>query len=168
MSQSHCAQQRCLCRLRRPERFETLSGCPLTLRCAASAAGVPPHRNSLLLLQNIVKEGDGALQLPSVDGLSSLARVLERGAEVAAASPSGLCVVDAGCCVADLDAISCCLYSRTHFEENSAAKRSRRATYHRGVRRTVPVRLVEVVQIARLVQNAAALWATLARCVCTA
>lgn len=75
---------------------------PLTLRGSASAASISPHWDGLLLLQDIAEEGEGALKLPSVDGLSSLASVLEGGAEVAAASPGGLCVVDAGCCVADL------------------------------------------------------------------
>jgi hypothetical protein len=83
---------------------------PLTLRSAASAAGVPPHGNGLLLLQDIAEEGEGALKLPSVNGLSRLAGVLERGAEVAAASPGGLCVVDGDCCVADLRAISRSLF----------------------------------------------------------
>ena len=74
----------------------------LTLCSAASAAGVPPHGDGLLVLENISEEGEGALKLPAVDGLGSLAGVLERGAEVAAASPGGLCVVDRGGCVADL------------------------------------------------------------------
>lgn len=75
---------------------------PLTLRGPASAAGISPHGNGLLLLQHIVEESKSALKLPSVNRLRCLAGVLERGAEVAAASPGGLCVVDAGCSVADL------------------------------------------------------------------
>ena len=75
---------------------------PLTLRSAAGAASVPPHGNGLLVLDDIAEEGEGTLKTPSVDGLGSLAGVLERGAEVAAASPGGLCVVDRGGCVADL------------------------------------------------------------------
>lgn len=79
---------------------------PLTLRSATGAAGVPPHGNGLLLLLDIAEESESTLKLPSVDGLGRLAGVLERGAEVAAASPRGLCVIDGNCCVADLRAIS--------------------------------------------------------------
>jgi hypothetical protein len=75
----------------------------LTLRSASSATSVPPHGDRLLLLQNVSEVGEGAVKLPSVDGLSSLAGVLEGNAEVAAASPGGLCVVNVGCCVADLE-----------------------------------------------------------------
>jgi hypothetical protein len=82
---------------------------PLTLCGAASAAGIPPHGNSLLLFQDIAQKGKGTLKLPSVDGLGRLAGVLERGTKVAAASPGGLCVVDARCCVADLGSISRCI-----------------------------------------------------------
>jgi hypothetical protein len=105
---------------------------PLTLRSAASAASVPPHGHGLLLLQDIAEEGEGTLKLPSVDGLSRLAGVLERGAEVAAASPRGLCVVDGDCCVADLRAVS-----RSHSkvgttsEVVSGSLARRRTTYHR-------------------------------------
>lgn len=74
----------------------------LTLRSAAGAASVPPHGNGLLVLEHIVEEGKGTLKTPSVDSLGGLAGVLERGAEVAAASPGGLCVVDRGGCVANL------------------------------------------------------------------
>jgi len=74
----------------------------LTLRTTSGGSGVPPHRDSLLLLQNILEVGGSARELPSIDGLGSLAGVLEGDSEVAAASPGGLCVVDLGCCVADL------------------------------------------------------------------
>jgi len=60
------------------------------------------------MLEHIVEKGEGALKLPSVDSLRSLAGVLERGAEVAAASPGGLCVVDGGVCVANLRAQLAC------------------------------------------------------------
>lgn len=90
------------------EKSPPLAHCPngvieaLTLRSAAGAASVPPHRNGLLVLKHIAEEGEGTLKTPSVDSLGSLAGVLERGAEVAAASPGGLCVVDRGGCVANL------------------------------------------------------------------
>jgi hypothetical protein len=54
------------------------------------------------VLQDIAEVGEGALELPAVDGLGSLAGVLEGDAEVAAAGASRLCAVDAGCSVANL------------------------------------------------------------------
>lgn len=82
--------------------FASLQVIALTLRSAASGTGIPPHGNGLLVLEHIAEEGERTLKLPSVDSLGSLAGVLERGAEVAAASPGGLCVVDRGGGVADL------------------------------------------------------------------
>lgn len=78
------------------------SSCALTLRSASSAASVPPHGDSLLVLQDIAEVGEGALEFPAVDGLGRLAGVLEGDAEVAAASASRLCAVDAGGSVANL------------------------------------------------------------------
>lgn len=74
----------------------------LTLRTASSAAGISPHRDGLLVLQDILEVLRGAVEFPAVDGLRGLAGVLEGDAKVAAASPGGLCVVDGYCCVADL------------------------------------------------------------------
>jgi hypothetical protein len=74
----------------------------LTLRSPSSASGVPPHGDSLLVLKDISEIGEGALELPAVDGLGSLAGVLVGDAEVAAAGASRLCAVDAGCSVANL------------------------------------------------------------------
>jgi len=74
----------------------------LTLRSASSTAGVPPHGNGLLVLEDISEVGEGALELPAVDGLGRLARVLEGDAEVAASRAGRLCAVDAGCSVANL------------------------------------------------------------------
>ena len=54
------------------------------------------------MLLHILEEANGAGELPAVDGLGGLAGVLERDTEVGAASAGALCVVDAGCCVADL------------------------------------------------------------------
>jgi hypothetical protein len=54
------------------------------------------------VLQDISEVGQRLVKLPSVDGLSSLASVFEGDTEVAAASARALCVVDGGCCVADL------------------------------------------------------------------
>lgn len=111
---------------------------PLTLRSAAGAASVPPHGNGLLVLDDIAEEGKGTLKAPSVDSLGSLAGVLERGAEVAAASPGGLCVVDRGGCVADLRyqlAGVAMAYMRDVCSGDCTQSQRRRATYHRDVRR---------------------------------
>lgn len=74
----------------------------LTLGGAASAASVAAHGNGLLVLQDVTKVGEGALELPSVDGLGGLAGVLERDTEVGTASASALCVVEGGCSVTNL------------------------------------------------------------------
>jgi hypothetical protein len=62
----------------------------LALGSAASAAGVPPHGDSLLVLLDILEELDGALELPAVDGLGGLVGVLERNSEVRAAGTGRL------------------------------------------------------------------------------
>ena len=74
----------------------------LTLCGASSAAGIPPHGNRLLVLQNISKICESTLKFPAVDSLRRLAGVLEGNAEVAAAGAGRLCAVDAGCSVANL------------------------------------------------------------------
>ncbi len=76
----------------------------LTLSGASSAAGVAPHGNSLLVLQDVTEVGKGALELPSVDGLGGLAGVLEGDTEVGTASAGALCVVEGGCSVTNLQA----------------------------------------------------------------
>ena len=48
-----------------------------TLRSASGSASVPPHGDGLLVLEDISEVGEGALELPAVDGLGSLAGVLE-------------------------------------------------------------------------------------------
>jgi hypothetical protein len=48
------------------------------------------------VLLDVLKELDGALQLPSVDGLSGLAGVLEGDTEVGAARAGGLSRLDLG------------------------------------------------------------------------
>lgn len=49
---------------------------------AADGATVAAHGDGLLLLADVLEEGLGALELPAVDGLGSLAGVLERHPEV--------------------------------------------------------------------------------------
>ena len=53
-----------------------------TLSGAADRAAVTPHGDSLLLLNDVLEESLGALELPAVDRLSGLAGVLERDTEV--------------------------------------------------------------------------------------
>ena len=79
-------------------------GGSLTLGGASSAAGVAPHGNGLLVLQDVTEVGEGALELPSVDGLGGLAGVLEGNTEVGTASAGALCVVEGGCSVTNLRA----------------------------------------------------------------
>ena len=54
------------------------------------------------MLQDISEVGEGAVELPAVDSLGSLAGVLEADAEVRAPSAGALCVGDCVCGVADL------------------------------------------------------------------
>lgn len=61
-----------------------------TLSSTADGAAVASHRDGLLLVNDILEEGLGALELPAVDGLGSLAGVLERNTEVRAAGAGGL------------------------------------------------------------------------------
>lgn len=67
----------------------------------ASAPGISPHGYGLLVLLHVLEEGDGARQLPAIDGLRGLAGVLVGDAEVGAARACGLGGLDV-CCVADL------------------------------------------------------------------
>ena len=92
---------------------ESFSG-PLTLSSASSATSVPPHRDGLLVLQDISEVGEGALELPAVDCLSGLASVLEGNAEVAAAGAGRLCAVNGGCSVANLQELISCSGCRAH------------------------------------------------------
>ena len=73
-----------------------------TLRSTARAPSIPPHRHGFLVVLNIVEVGEGALQLPAVDGLGGFARVLEGAAEVGAAGARGFGGFDRCGCVADL------------------------------------------------------------------
>jgi len=68
----------------------------LALGGAASAAGISSHGDSLLLLLDVLEEGDGTLKLPTVDGLGGLASVLERHSEVGTAGAGRLRGLDLG------------------------------------------------------------------------
>lgn len=57
----------------------------LALGGAADGAGVAAEGDSLLLLGDVLEEGDGALELPAVDGLGGLTGVLEGHTEVGTA-----------------------------------------------------------------------------------
>lgn len=62
----------------------------LALGGVASAASITAHGDCLLLKLDILKKGNSALELPSVDSLSGLAGVLERDTEVLATGTSRL------------------------------------------------------------------------------
>lgn len=74
-----------------------------TLRSPSRTPSIPPHRHSLLLLNNIVQVCQRALELPAIDRLGRLAGVFEGNAEVGAAGARGLGGLDLGGCVADLE-----------------------------------------------------------------
>lgn len=57
----------------------------LALGGAADGAGVAAEGDGLLLLGDVLEEGDGALELPAVDGLGGLTGVLEGHTEVGTA-----------------------------------------------------------------------------------
>lgn len=61
-----------------------------TLSGPADRASIASHGNGLLLLDDVLEESLGALQLPAVDRLSRLAGVLERHPEVRPAGASRL------------------------------------------------------------------------------
>lgn len=73
-----------------------------TLRSTADGASVAAEGDNLLLLLDVLKELDGALQLPAVDGLGGLAGVLERNSEVGTAGLGRLGGRDLGGSVANL------------------------------------------------------------------
>ena len=73
-----------------------------TLGSATDATAVPTHGDGLLVLLDVLEELDGALQLPSVDGLSGLAGVLEGDAKVGTAGAGRLRRLDLGGSVSDL------------------------------------------------------------------
>lgn len=77
-------------------------GCVHTLGSTASAPGISPHGDGLALLLHVLEVREGALKLPSVDGLGGLASVLERNSEVRAAGARALRGLDLGGGVADL------------------------------------------------------------------
>jgi len=73
----------------------------LALCASSSASSVPPHGHGFLVLDYILKVGNGAAELPAIDRLGSLPGVLERDTEIGTAGASGLRVVDTGCSVSD-------------------------------------------------------------------
>jgi len=68
----------------------------LALGGATSAAGVSSHGDGLLVLLNVLEEGNSALKLPAVDGLGGLASVLEGHSEIGTASAGRLRGLDLG------------------------------------------------------------------------
>ena len=73
-----------------------------TLSSTASAPGISPHGHGLAVLLDVLEEGDSALELPAVDGLGSLARVLVGDTQVRAPGAGALRGFDVGGGVADL------------------------------------------------------------------
>lgn len=59
-----------------------------TLCASSSASSISSHGNSLLQLLHILEVLDGAGDFPAVDGLSSLAGVLEADTKIAATAAS--------------------------------------------------------------------------------
>ena len=75
-----------------------------TLGAAAGAAGISSHGDGLLVLLHILQEGNSALKLPAVDGLSRLAGVLEGDSQVGTAGAGRLGGLDLGRGVSNLAA----------------------------------------------------------------
>lgn len=73
-----------------------------TLRSTASAPGISAHWHGLDMALHILEVGEGAGDLPAVDGLGGLAGVLVGDTEVGAAGACGLRGLEVGGCVADL------------------------------------------------------------------
>lgn len=73
-----------------------------TLGSAAGTAGVAAHGNSLVVALDVLEELESTLELPAVDGLGSLAGVLERDTEVGAAGAGRLGGQNLGRSVTDL------------------------------------------------------------------
>jgi hypothetical protein len=69
---------------------------------AADGTAVPTHGDSLGLGHDVLEELDRALKLPAVDGLGSLAGVLERNTEVGTAGAGRLGRLDLSRSVSDL------------------------------------------------------------------
>ena len=69
---------------------------------AAGGAGIAAHGDSLLVLLDVLEEGNSALELPAVDGLGGLAGVLEGDAEIGTAGAGRLCGFDLSRGVSDL------------------------------------------------------------------
>ncbi len=69
----------------------------------ADAASIASERDGLLLLGDVLEELLGALKLPTVDRLGSLAGVLEGNAEIGTAGAGGLRRLDFGRGVSNLE-----------------------------------------------------------------
>lgn len=74
----------------------------LALRGAAGGAGVAAHGHGFLVLEHVAQVGEGAVELPAVDGLCRFARVLEGHTQVGSPRARGFRGVDLGGRVADL------------------------------------------------------------------
>lgn len=73
-----------------------------TLRAASNATAKSAEGNRLLLLEDVVQEGNSTLQLPAVDGLGGFPSVLERNAKIGSAGAGRLGRLDLVGCVPNL------------------------------------------------------------------
>lgn len=73
----------------------------LALGSATGASGISAHRDSLLVVDDVVEVDKSALELPAVDGLGSLPCVLEADTQVRAPGAGALSVGDRLCGVTD-------------------------------------------------------------------
>lgn len=76
------------------------------------------------MLLDVLEELNGALQLPSVDGLGGLAGVLEGDTEVGAAGAGGLRRLDFGSSVTDLFAVKMSVSQRPSWSSSSGRFRA--------------------------------------------
>lgn len=73
-----------------------------TLGASTNAASKSSHGNSLLVLLDVLEEGNSALELPAVDGLGGLAGVLERNSEIGTAGAGRFRGLNLSCGVSNL------------------------------------------------------------------
>ena len=76
--------------------------CPLTLCSAAGTSCISPHRNCLLVVDDIFEERDRSSHLPAVDSLSCFTGLLERHPKVSPSRTSRLGGINARRSVANL------------------------------------------------------------------
>lgn len=86
-----------------PPEFSSAMRWDRTLGGPTGAPSISSHGNSLFLLLHVFEKLDGTGELPSVDGLGGLSRVLEGSSEVGATCASRLGGRDLGGSVSNLE-----------------------------------------------------------------